>query len=133
LPSYLFEESAADASGGEPARVVDACAGAVPAVFTAPGFETFVVLVAGLVAAPAGRGAGGSHGVRDADRGRDGSGVASQPGAPVLRRHPVERRRGGVGGVRPHRRLAGSGRAPVVVAIDDTMFRRSGRKVHAAH
>ncbi|HEX3923826.1 MAG TPA: transposase [Streptosporangiaceae bacterium] len=96
--------------------------------FTAPTFTTFAVLAAGLVARPAGRTVCGML-----------------AGA-------------GLGGVwhhsRAHRFFAGArwsadaiglvvlqlvtgwlipAGAPVVIAVDDTMFRRCGRKVHAAH
>jgi DDE superfamily endonuclease len=96
--------------------------------FTAPTFTTFVLLAAGLVARPAGRtvcgmlAGAGLGGVWHHSRAHRFFAAAAwstdEVGLVVLRLV--------TGWLVP----AG---APVVVAVDDTMFRRSGRKVHAAH
>lgn len=96
--------------------------------FTAPTFTTFVLLAAGLVARPAGRtvcgmlAGAGLGGVWHHSRAHRFFSVArwsaDEVGLVVLRLV--------TGWLVP----AG---APVVIAVDDTMFRRSGRKVHAAY
>jgi hypothetical protein len=96
--------------------------------FTAPTFTTFVLLAAGLVARPAGRtvcgmlAGAGLGGVWHHSRAHRFFAAArwsaDEVGLVVL---------GLVTGW-----LVPAG-APVVVAVDDTMFRRSGRKVHAAY
>jgi hypothetical protein len=96
--------------------------------FTAPTFTTFALLAAGLVARPAGRtvcgmlAGAGLGGVWHHSRAHRffaaAAWSADEVGLVVLRLV--------TGWLVP----AG---APVVVAVDDTMFRRSGRKVHAAH
>jgi hypothetical protein len=65
------------------------------------------------------RSPGEPHRVRDAGRGGAGAGVASQPGAPVLRVCGLERRCGGAGGAAAGGRLAGAGRWAIEVAIFD--------------
>ncbi|HUA42428.1 MAG TPA: transposase [Streptosporangiaceae bacterium] len=96
--------------------------------FTAPTFTTFVLLAAGLVARPAGRSVcgmlagAGLGGVWHHSRAHRFFAAArwsaDEVGLTVLRLV--------VGWLVP-------ARSPVVIAVDDTMFRRSGRKVHAAH
>ncbi len=96
--------------------------------FSAPSFTTFVMLVAGLAARPAGRtvcgmltGAGLARVWHHSRAHRFFAAAvwsADEVGLVVLRLV--------IGWLVP----AG---APVVVAVDDTMFRRTGRKVHAAH
>ena len=96
--------------------------------FTAPTFTTFVLLAAGLVARPAGRSVcgmlagAGLGGVWHHSRAHRFFAAArwsaDEVGLTVLRL--------AVGWLVP-------ARSPVVIAVDDTMFRRSGRKVHAAH
>jgi hypothetical protein len=96
--------------------------------FTAPTFTTFVLLAAGLIARPAGRtvcgmwAGAGLGGVWHHSRAHRffaaAAWSADEVGLVVLRLV--------TGWLVP----AG---APVVVAVDDTMFRRSGRKVHAAY
>jgi hypothetical protein len=51
--------------------------------FTAPTFQTLIGLVVGLIADPP------PNGVWDAHRGRAGSGVASQPRAPIVHQRPL--------------------------------------------
>lgn len=96
--------------------------------FTAPTFMTFALLAAGLVARPAARtvcgmlAGAGLGGVWHHSRAHRFFAAArwsaDEVGLVVLRLV--------IGWLVP----AG---APVVVVVDDTMFRRSGRKVHAAH
>jgi DDE superfamily endonuclease len=96
--------------------------------FTAPTFTTFVLLAAGLVARPAGRtvcgmlAGAGLGGVWHHSRAHRffaaAAWSADEVGLVVLRL---------VAGW-----LVPAG-APVVVAVDDTMFRRAGRKVYAAY
>lgn len=96
--------------------------------FTAPTFETFVVLVAGLIAQTAVRtvcgmlaGAGLARAWHHGRAHRFFAGArwdVDRVGLVLLRLI--------IGWLVP----AG---APLVIAIDDTMFRRWGRKVHAAH
>lgn len=96
--------------------------------FSAPTFTTFVLLAAGLVARPAGRtvcgmlAGAGLGGVWHHSRAHrffaSARWSADAVGLVVL---------GLVTGW-----LIPAG-APVVIAVDDTMFRRCGRKVHAAH
>lgn len=96
--------------------------------FGAPAFTTFVLLAAGLVARPAGRtvcgmlAGAGLGGVWHHSRAHrffaSARWSADAVGLVVL---------GLVTGW-----LIPAG-APVVIAVDDTMFRRAGRKVHAAH
>ena len=96
--------------------------------FSSPSFTTFTMLAAGLAARPAGRtvcgmltGAGLArvwHHSRAHRFFAAAAWSADEVGLVVLRLV--------TGWLVP----AG---APVVVAVDDTMFRRSGRKVHAAH
>lgn len=95
--------------------------------FTGPGFRTFVVLMSGLVAAPARRtvtgmliGAGVSrawHHSR-AYRFLDGARWCVEQVGLVLLKVIVDRLL--------------SADEPVLIGIDDTLFRRSGPKVHAA-
>lgn len=81
--------------------------------FTTPTFATFVTLLAGMVARPA-------H--------RTVCGMLAGAGAAGVWHHS-----------RAHRFFATARwhllpiGAPLLVAVDDTMFRRCGRKVHAAH
>ena len=96
--------------------------------FTAPTFITFALLAAGLIARPAGRtvcgmlAGAGLGGVWHHSRAHrffaSAAWSADAVGLVVLRL--------AAGWLIP----AG---APVVIAVDDTMFRRAGRKVHAAH
>ena len=96
--------------------------------FTAPTFATFVLLAAGLVARPAGRtvcgmlagaGLGGAwHHSRAHRFFAAARWSADEVGLTVLRL--------AVGWLVP-------ARAPVVIAVDDTLFRRRGRQVHALH
>ncbi len=96
--------------------------------FTAPTFTTFALLAAGLIARPAGRtvcgmlAGAGLGGVWHHSRAHRffaaAAWSADAVGLVVLRLV--------TGWLVP----AG---APVVIAVDDTMFRRAGRKVHAAH
>src|SRR4051812_48480696 len=96
--------------------------------FTTPTFATFVTLLAGMVARPAHRtvcgmlAGAGLAGVWHHSRAHRFFTTArwhpDAVGLTLLRL---------IGG---HLLPVG---APLVVAVDDTMFRRSGRKVHAAH
>ena len=96
--------------------------------FTAPTFTTFAMLAAGLIARPAGRtvcgmlAGAGLGGVWHHSRAHRffaaAAWSADAVGLVVLRLV--------TGWLLP----AG---APVVIAVDDTMFRRAGRKVHAAY
>ena len=96
--------------------------------FTAPTFTTFALLAAGLIARPAGRtvcgmlAGAGLGGVWHHSRAHRffaaAAWSADAVGLVVLRL--------AAGWLIP----AG---APVVIAVDDTMFRRAGRKVHAVH
>jgi hypothetical protein len=96
--------------------------------FTAPTFITFSMLAAGLIARPAGRtvcgmltGAG-LGGVWHHSRAHRFFAAAAWSAAAV--------------GLVVLRLAAGwllPAGAPVVIAVDDTMFRRAGRKVHAAY
>jgi hypothetical protein len=96
--------------------------------FTAPAFTTFALLAAGLIARPAGRtvcgmlAGAGLGGVWHHSRAHrffaPAAWSADAAGLVVLRLV--------TGWLIP----AG---APVVIAVDDTMFRRTGRKVHAAY
>jgi DDE superfamily endonuclease len=96
--------------------------------FTAPSFMTFALLTAGLIARPAGRTVCGMLGGAGLTRVWHHSRAhrffaaarwsADAVGLVVLRLV--------IGWLVP----AG---APVVIAVDDTMFRRAGRKVHAAY
>jgi hypothetical protein len=96
--------------------------------FTAPTFTTFVTLLTGMVAQPASRTVCGML------AGAGLAGVWHHSRAhrffAAARWHPD------TVGLTVLRLIAGHlvpiG-APLVVAVDDTMFRRSGRKVHAAH
>ena len=78
------------------------------------------------------RRAGAAHGVRDVHRVGDARGVASQSRAPILRHHPLEPRPRRAGRGESGDRWLVPARAPLVVAVDDTLFRRGGRKVYAA-
>ena len=96
--------------------------------FTAPTFTTFALLAAGLIARPAGRtvcgmlAGAGLGGVWHHSRAHrffaSAAWSADAVGLVVLRLV--------TGWLVP----AG---APLVIAVDDTMFRRAGRKVHAAY
>jgi hypothetical protein len=85
---------------------------------------------------PAGRddrATGAQNRVRDAGRRGFGRGVASQPGAPVLGHRPLAPRYRGLAVLRlivGHLVPIG---APLVIAVDDTLFRRCGRRVLAAY
>src|SRR3954454_19551671 len=96
--------------------------------FTTPTFATFVTLLAGMVARPARRTvcgmltAAGLAGVWHHSR--------AHRFFTTTRWHPD------AVGLTVLRLIVGHllpVGAPLVVAVDDTMFRRSGRKVHAAH
>lgn len=96
--------------------------------FTAPTFETLVMLVAGLISGPVGRTVCGMlQGAGLAGRWHHGRAHRFLP-----RRCGAAMRSGLVvfGLVMGWLIPAG---APVLVVMDDTMFRRSGPKVHAAH
>jgi hypothetical protein len=96
--------------------------------FTAPTFEVFVVLLVGLVARPVGRSV---------------CGMLAGAGMSRVWHHSRAHRFFAVArwdldavGLVVLRLIAGwllPVGAPLVVAIDDTMFRRWGRRVHAAH
>ena len=95
--------------------------------FTAPAFTTFAMLAAGLIARPAGRTvcgmlAGPAWGVRHHSRAHRFFAAAAWSADVV--------------GLMVLRLVTGwliPAGAPVVIAVDDTMFRRAGRKVHAAY
>lgn len=96
--------------------------------FTTPTFATFVTLLAGMIAAPAGRTVCGML------AGAGMAGVCHHSGAhrffTTARWHPD------TVGLTVLRLIVGHlvpiG-APLVIAVDDTLFRRVGRRVYAAH
>src|SRR5436309_2414779 len=126
VPVTAREESAADAPGRDLTRVVAGVAAGLSACFTAPTFRTFAMVLAGLIAAPARRTvcgmltAAGLAGVWHHSRAHGffarARWCADQVGLALL-------------GLIVNR-LVPAG-APVLVAIDDTLFRRTGRKVYA--
>jgi hypothetical protein len=103
-------------------RVLAACR----PCFTAPTFDTFTALVAGLVAAPVGRTV---------------CGMLTGAGLARVWHHTRAHRFFSTARWRPQQvglTLAGvivtyllAPQAPILVAIDDTLFRRRGKKVHA--
>jgi hypothetical protein len=103
-----------------------ACAGHRPAVFHRADLPD--VHDAGGRAV---RTTGGTDGMRDTHRGGPGPDMAPPPGAPVLLRRTVVSPTVGLllAELIVTHLLAAD--APITVAIDDTLFRRRGKKVHA--
>ena len=97
-------------------------------VFTAPTFTTFTALVTGLVAQT-----GPAHGDRDADRRGADPRLAARPRPRLLlpRRAGTPDLLGIVAGPPDRRRLLPEG-AALTVAVDDTLFKRRGKKVFGA-
>jgi hypothetical protein len=95
-------------------------------LFTAPSFRTFGALAAGFLA---------QTGRRTVCGMLTGAGLSQvwrhRPGAPVLLPCPVERQGPRPGPGEADRGGTGAGGEPVLAAIDDTLFKRTGRKVHA--
>jgi DDE superfamily endonuclease len=119
-------ERAADASVGDPTWVVVGSVVGVPAVFHGADLP-HVRGVAGRDGGPA----DGTHGVRDASRSRPVAWHHSRAHWFFSRaRWSVEQVGLALLGLAVTR-LVPAG-APVLVAVDDTLFRRSGRRVHAA-
>jgi hypothetical protein len=71
-------------------------------------------------------------GVRNAAGRRAGTLVAPQPRAPVLLYDPLVCRPGGAGVGRCHRGCLLPADSPITVVVDDTLFKRSGRRYSAS-
>ena len=97
-------------------------------LFTAPSFRTFTGLACGFLAQ-----SGEADGVRDADRGRACPGPGRMTGRTIFfsraRWNPDEL---GIAAAKLVISLLVPAGGPVEVLIDDTLFRRRGKKVWAA-